>query len=182
MQRHGRWSESHVEVKGFKAPMYFIRPHDGKRTGAGGRFLDGVTGEGPDVFVTKCGDKRAFMRDRPQRWQWSGWGLTPRQRNDLEDWDKDFRTKDLHPVRELGPSRQARRARPCYNFQTRRFEGRGAALRRGPWHTWSDARWAEGARRGDVWPLSYRDAANRWYTRVPPGSGRYAGGRPRRRA
>ena len=51
---------------------YWVRPVDGKRRGARGRLLDGLTGEGPDVFVV-TGGRQSWQMDRPDRWEWSNW-------------------------------------------------------------------------------------------------------------
>lgn len=179
-QRKGRWYEGKREIRGFKATMYLVRPSDGKRAGTKGRLLDALSGEGPDVFAVKCGDKRTLMRDRPQRWMWSGWAISEVQSTEAMLFDKDFRRKDLRRPRDFSSSIEKTRAsKSRYNFQTRRYQSEREPLTRPPEDIWTDARWADGARHQDRFPLSYRDANREWWTRVPPDSGNYAGGRPR---
>lgn len=179
-QRRGRWYEGRREIKGFKAPMFIVRPSDGKRSGTIGRLLDALTGEGPDVFVIKCGDKRTLMRDRPQRWQWSGWGLDDVELADLAEFDKDFRPKDLRPIRNwLQSIERARAARHRYNFQSRRYHTDRETFAVPPEYVWRDVRWPEDAKRWEAFPLSFLDGNREWWTRVPRASGNYAGGRPR---
>ncbi|TKA26142.1 hypothetical protein B0A50_04639 [Salinomyces thailandicus] len=161
----------------FTPKAYFTRPHDGKRSGGLGRFKDALTGEGPDVFVTVSGDKRTLMRDRPQRWQWSQWGLSWGEALSRRD-DRDWREQDELPVLGMPWAGGEARAGMGYNFRTRRFEAP-----RPRWETrdgvWTDAQWREGARRGDQLPLGKRDINGFWQSRVPWRSGRWAGGRPR---
>ncbi|QIW96102.1 hypothetical protein AMS68_001620 [Peltaster fructicola] len=177
VQRNGVWKQGNRTIRDVKPNLYFVRPTDGKRAGASGRVLDCMTGEGPDVFVSKCGDKRTLMRDRPQRWQWSGWGLSDREWHDLRRYDKDYRRGDLSAVLDLPRNATARLKRSKYNYQSRKYE----SWRELPADPWTDARWAEGARRSDMAPLCFRDMGWQWYSRVPVNAGRFPGGRPRER-
>jgi hypothetical protein len=53
-----------------KGAKYWVRPVDGKRRGVWGRMLDGLTGEGPDVFVVFGRNRRSGQTDRPRTWEW----------------------------------------------------------------------------------------------------------------
>ncbi|KAK3117087.1 hypothetical protein LTR53_001892 [Teratosphaeriaceae sp. CCFEE 6253] len=167
---YGGWWQRGRRLKNFRPNYYYTRPCDGKRRGTMGRLKDAMTSEGPDVFVTISGDKRTLMKDRPQRWQWTGWGLAPqRQRDRL--FDRDWRPQD--DMDFLGGSR----AEGAYNFRNRKFE----YPRLRDWQSdrlWTDAHWPEAAKRSARDPLSKRYLNGVQTTRVPWDSGWYPGGRP----
>lgn len=144
-----------------------------------GRFKDALGGEGADIFVTISGDKRTRMRDRPQRWQWSGWPMTPREQTNMRYFDKDFREQDLCGVEEpLSSARAARQQKPCYDFNRRRYLSRGQAARR--WdNVLTNAQWQEGAPRDDANPVSWRYYNGVWDDNVDWAAGFFPGGRPR---
>ena len=116
------WYQAGTRMPSSSRPKhYWTRPCDGKRTGAWGRFKDALTGEGPDVFVTTSGDRRTLMRDRPQKWQWSGW---PMERARMFDWlcDPDYRVQDEMLARNVTWTNTSSRLGAQYNFKTRRYE------------------------------------------------------------
>ncbi|KAK4956516.1 hypothetical protein LTR10_006043 [Elasticomyces elasticus] len=176
------WYQGERRLHNFRPKLYYTRPSDGKRKGAAGRLKDAFTGEGPDVFVTMSGDRRTLMRDRPQRWQWSGWGSPYDEKNREARWhDKDWREQDDMPLLNHNDSS---RDGQSYNFKCRKYHTPR------PWwynypdnnNIWTDARWSEGARHADMNPLSKQHVSGRWTTRVPRWSGVgpfRAGGRPR---
>lgn len=134
--------------KSRKKLLYFIRPQDGhpnRRRGTLGRLTDALTGEGPDVFVTSTTRGR-LMRDRPQRWQWSGHGP------DIEEIltrvvEPDFAWSELAPVRETPWAK--RDPREKYDCRKRRYVR-------------TDAQWDPGAGRV-TWPETFRGGESRWY-------------------
>ncbi|KAK5132181.1 hypothetical protein LTR08_009304 [Meristemomyces frigidus] len=159
-----------------KPNKYWARPVDGKRRGAMGRLLDGLTGEGPSVFVVVNGDRRTLMRDMPHKAQWSRWEGPKWDINwDKWDWDKDAtQGEDVHmdvPWATQGRGR--------YNFRTRRYEG-GAERQRHHMQNrlWTDAHWAPDAGRYDADPLSFRTGPREYTSRVDPWDREYPGGRP----
>lgn len=145
----------HPHRRSSKKKLYFIRPHDGRpehRRGTLGRLKDALTGQGPDIFVTATTLGRR-MRDRPQRWQWAGYGID----------SKEIRTKVVEPGfawSELDPVKEAPWARRSpmegYDFRKRRYGGpREDAL--------TDARWSPGARRDTApWMIRDRHFKRRW--------------------
>lgn len=172
------WHQGPNILRNFKPNYYLTRPHDGKRPGTLGRFKDALTGEGPDVFLTVSGDKRTLMRDRPQRSEWAGWGLSPREWRERED-DKDFRFQDDDGIAEAPWTGKKRAWKQHYNFRSRKYES-PLKVAWNPDRVWTDARWPEGARHNSRMPLSYRDIDYEWLSRVPWWASYYAGGRPRR--
>ncbi|KAK3672967.1 hypothetical protein LTR78_007077 [Recurvomyces mirabilis] len=173
--RGGGWWQGDRKLNHFKPNYYFTRPCDGKRTGALGRMKDALTGEGPDVFLTMSGDKRSLMRDRPQRHQWSGWGLTAKEILDRRIYDMDWRACDEMPVRNMTWTHD-RMHEPMYDFRPREFLSPRKAWRNQE-NVWTNVDWAPGAKSGSL-PLSSRDYYGNWTTRVPQWAGRYPGGRP----
>ncbi|TKA66248.1 hypothetical protein B0A55_09597 [Friedmanniomyces simplex] len=179
-----RWRQGSHVLRNFRPKYYYTRPCDGKRAGTVGRLKDALTGEGPDVFVTISGDKRTLMRDRPQRWQWSGWGSPWDEQNlAARAWDKDWREQDAMPL--LGRhSNGDRHGGKAYNFRDRRFHSPRAWWWGSPNSEalWRNAQWAEGARRSDRSPLSKEYFSGLQVIKVPfwSGWGPYqAGGRQR---
>ncbi|KAK3070714.1 hypothetical protein LTR53_009967 [Teratosphaeriaceae sp. CCFEE 6253] len=167
--RLGGWWQGERRLKNFRPDYYYTRPCDGKRRGTMGRLKDALTSEGPDVFITMSGDRRTLMKDRPQRWQWTGWGMNMAQQ---VAWmhDRDWRAQDGMDVLNGNPP-------PGYNFRKRRYE----APKMKNWQNdrlWTDAHWQDGARRHARIPSSKRYLSGAQATRVPLNSGFYAGGRP----
>jgi hypothetical protein len=162
----------------FRPRHYWTRPCDGKRTGTWGRFKDAITGEGPDVFVTTSGDRRTLMRDRPQKWQWSGWPID-RARN----LDPDFRQQDAMPAWNASWTNTSSRMGAQYNFKTRRYETprmfwqNGVGGPNNP--VWRDAQWKPNAKRSAQIPYNCQTPDQQWWTTVPRWAGQFAGGRPR---
>lgn len=173
------WKQGDKVLPNFKPNKYWVRPHDGKRPGTLGRLKDALTGEGADLFITLSGDKRTLMRDRPQRWQWTGWGLSPTELEDKRMFDIDFREQDLSGAFEGKKTAAMRGMRPLYDFRSRKYRSVERAMR-DPWSIMQNAHWPEGASRRNVMPLSWRDGMGNWMSpRVPWWSGAYPGGRPR---
>lgn len=172
------WHQGKKFLPHFKPNKYWVRPHDGKRPGALGRLKDALTGEGADLFITLSGDKRTLMRDRPQRWQWTGWGLSPTEVVDRRMFDMDFREQDLEGPFEGKKTAGKRGMRPLYDFHTREFRTVGRAMR-DPMSIWSDAHWPEGVSRQSATPLSWRDGNGVWAHKIPTWARLYPGGRPR---
>jgi len=178
------WYQSGTRMpSSFRPKYYWTRPCDGKRTGAWGRFKDAITGEGPDVFVTTSGDRRTLMRDRPQKWQWSGW---PIDRARYWDWlcDPDHRLQDNMEARNASWTHTSSRIGAQYNFKTRRYEPP-----RMFWQTggtgpnnplWRDAQWRPNAKRSDQVPFNYQTPDEQWWSAVPAWTHQFAGGRPKR--
>lgn len=163
--------------KGFRSTKYWARPCDGKRTGALGRLKDGLTGEGPDVYVVINGDRRTKMRDMPHMKQWSGWGGWKYDPNHGQwEFDKDWTIGET--IHRQAP--WAKRENEKYNFYKREYQD---PRERHKHHIenrlWTDAHWAQGAKNSDKTPLSYRLGPNqnvfnfRWWL-----SGSLPGGRP----
>ena len=175
---HRGWYQGPFKMpRSFQSNKYWARPIDGKRRGAMGRLLDGLTREGPDVFVVINGDRRTLSRDMPHKPQWSQWEGPAWDANwNKRMWDKDFTEgEDLHMTRP-GVERNEH-----YNFRTRKYEGH-ADLMKHSWQgrLWTDAHWAPGAKRSARNPLSFRTDPLRYSTKVAPFSGFHPGGRPRR--
>jgi len=169
-----RWRQGPQILPNFKPKHYFTRPSDGKRNGWIGRMKDACTGEGADVFITTSGDKRTFMRDRPQRHQWTGWPMTRIEMRDLVR-DKDFRGQDLDSVIDTKFAYN-RAQRPRYDFRNREFESLNDVWRHRH-SVWRAANWPEGARRDDQRPLNHRSVYGQWYSGVPDWTGFFPGGR-----
>jgi hypothetical protein len=178
------WHQGDRKLRHFKPKYYWTRPHDGKRPGAWGRLKDGLTGEGPDVFVTINGDKRTLMRDRPQKWQWSRWGRSPGEIDDQRRYDRDAIEAEFMDPFEPTWTDKSSRAGAYYNFKNRRYEtlqpswsgsmfGYGASNR-----VWRDAQWRPGAKRSDTNPYNYQTPDLQWWNRVPYNAGEFPGGRP----
>lgn len=129
------WVRGNVRVHGVKPRYAFIWPKDGRRDSKGGRLKDILQGRGPDVFISIKGEKGPWKG--PTRARWSRWA--------------DLSTIDYDDA--LTPPWWARRY-GRYDFRTRRYKQPDA-------HTWSDARWREGAR--DKFPLAYRCRHGGWY-------------------
>ena len=174
------WHQGDRILPRFKPKYCFTRPHDGKRPGWLGRVKDALTDEGADVFITASGDERTFMRDRPQRWQWAGWPMTPAERDDLMLFDKDFRMQDLDDVMDTAATR-GRAARPLYDYRKRDYKSPGHVMRRAMWNpaaVWSNVQWPREARHDRRLPRSFRDASYEWTSGIPSWAGQYPGGRP----
>ena len=118
------------------------------------------------------------MRDRPQRWQWTGWGLSPVEVADRRMFDMDFREQDLEGTFEGRKTAGKRGMRPLYDFHSRKFRTVGRVMR-DPWSIMQNAHWPEGASRQNAMPLSWQDGVGNWSHRVPWLAGGYSGGRPR---
>ena len=151
-----------------RSKKYWARPVDGKRRGTLGRLLDGLIGEGPDVFVVLTGSRRSLHRDMPHRAQWSGW------EGSLDDHGRCRSEGPGHSRSEPDHfERNGARRRGKYNFQTRKYE---SAARMDPnrrnENLWTDAYWSEGARRGDMNPSMFRDGRGQWWTDVSRDSSR----------
>ncbi|KAK4547795.1 hypothetical protein LTR36_000753 [Oleoguttula mirabilis] len=175
------WYQGHNEMpRDFKSKKYWARPVDGKRKGAMGRLMDGLTGEGPDVFVVMNGDRRTLMRDMPHKPQWSRWkGFKWDPNYNQWRWDKDITHGET--VHMKMPWTGARRGEK-YNFYTREYEGnRERQKNHMQGRIWTDAHWDDDARRNDMNPLSFRTSPETYSTRVSPWAGLWAGGRPQRR-
>lgn len=95
------------------------------------------------------------MRDRPQRWQWSGYGLDSREIL-TKVVEPEFSWREFEPVRETPWGRRGEGE--GYDFRKRTY-------RRTDKEAWTDARWRAGARRGS-WPERHRDGKFRWWDRV----------------
>lgn len=171
------WVQGDRKLHNFKPNHYFTRPHDGKRPGSLGRFKDAMTGKGADVFITTSGDKRTLMRDRPQKWQWSGWPLSRNELIDMEH-DPDTRDQDYMPVDNASWTR-SRGADPLYNYRNRKYTHPKANwLYRHPDSIWRGADWAPGAKDNRRNPLNKQDLYGQWWSRVSPFAGLFPGGRP----
>ena len=173
----GGWWQGGRKLRNFKPKKYWTRPQDGKRPGSWGRFKDALTGEGADVFVTLSGDKRTLMRDRPQRWQWTGAGLSPAEAQRMSEEDRDFRIQDLEAPYNTRFARQKRATHPRYNFKSRIFE-----YPRPGWTNldrfWSKAQWRPGAKHSSDNSLTKQDARAIWRMDVPWWADMYPGCRP----
>ena len=178
------WHQGGRKLRHFKPKYYWTRPHDGKRSGSLGRLKDVLTNEGPDVFITINGDKRTLMRDRPQKWQWSRWGLTPQQFNDKQYYDPDAIEAEFMNPFETFWTNNSSRAGAHYNFKNRKYETHqhgwsGSLYGYGPGNrVWRDAQWRPGAKRSDTNPYNYQTPDTTWWNRVPDSAGDWAGGRP----
>lgn len=133
-----RWNEPPLpHPHGKKRRLAFVWPSDGKRKHTWGRWKDILSSRGPDIFVTKHGD-------RPSRNQW---------RNNFMDWtpeDQGFNTHIDVPW--------ARRREP-YDFRERRYrrkEHPGDIF-------WSDATWPRRGADHYKHPLNYRYGHGGWY-------------------
>lgn len=176
------WYRGDQRIPNFRPRHYWTRPHDGKRPGALGRLKDALTGEGAGVFVTTSGDKRTFMRDRPQKWQWTNWDMDDARKFDFFA-DPDYRLQDSMRASSAPWAKGSARSGELYNFRTRRYEEPGQ-----PWwltggggqnsSMWRDAQWRPGAKRSDTSPYSYQSPDEAWWSRVPWTAGYYPGGRP----
>ncbi|KAJ9621198.1 hypothetical protein H2203_007249 [Taxawa tesnikishii (nom. ined.)] len=103
----------------FRPKHYWVRPTDGKRKGTMGRLKDGLSGEGPDVFVASVGDDRYFWDSMPSRADWSGWNgpwYDP-------DWALKYRERLMQEdgaVWDMKRTRGARKGKR-YDWCSRRF-------------------------------------------------------------
>lgn len=176
-----RWTQGgRVLDKDFKAKKYWARPVDGKRRGTMGRLKDGLTGEGPDVFVVLNGDRRTLHRDMPHRAQWSKWKGPG---YDVNWWSKVLgEDRDLTMGENVSWDMKWAKSDPRekYNFQTREYEGpRKRFKHEMQGRLWTDAHWPDGAKRDHMNPLSFRGPyPDQWSTRVGFGAGLWPGGRP----
>ncbi|KAF2167698.1 hypothetical protein M409DRAFT_21851 [Zasmidium cellare ATCC 36951] len=175
------WYQGGRKLHGFKSKKYWARPVDGARRGTLGRIKDGLTGEGPDIFVVANGDRRTLHRDMPSRNHWSHWDSTGlRWLDDGRDanWRSPVEDMDWYPPGNLGSTPWARRDRDeVYNFRTRRYDD----LRPGnQWKFWSDAHWPKGQRKRYGVPTAWREWDGHWNTTVDGSAGRWPGGRPLR--
>jgi hypothetical protein len=177
-----RWRQGNRLLSNFRPKHYWTRPNDGKHSGGWGRFKDALTGEGPDVFVTTSGDKRTLMRDRPRKWQWSGWPIDNTRQWDAY-FDPDHRRQDFMQPREAPWTKKSSRQGAQYNFRTRTYETPFSMWQNsgaGPSNeVWRDAQWKPNAKRSDTNPYSYQTPNQQWWSRVPASAGFYPGGRPR---
>ena len=133
-----RWNEPlPPHPYGKKRRNAWVWPSDGKRKRSWGRWKDILEGKGPDIFVTKHGN-------RPSRNQW---------KNNFQDEtpeDPGFNTHIDMPW--------AKRRRP-YDFRERRYrwpKGRGDAF-------WSDATWPSRGADHYKHPLNFRCEHGRWH-------------------
>lgn len=171
----GGWWQGQRKLRDFRPNKYWARPVDGKRRGARGRLMDGLTGKGPDVFVVFNGDRRTLHRDMPHRAQWSGW-------NGL--WDVNLGSESYDPDATAGEYFNfdmpwAKQDQNPYNFRTRKHNRlRISDFAPGSNRVWSDAHWRPNARNSDQNPLTKRNALGQWGTQVPRWAGLYPGGRP----
>lgn len=115
-----------------------MRPIDGARRGTFGRLKDGLTGEGPDVFVVANGDARTLHGQFPKRERWTGWDKTglnwPRAGHREAEEDMDW-----YPKKDLKSVPWAKRERgEVYNFRTRAYDELRGSNRN---EFWSDAHW-----------------------------------------
>ncbi|EME41844.1 hypothetical protein DOTSEDRAFT_135635 [Dothistroma septosporum NZE10] len=171
------WYQGGRKLENFKSKKYWARPVDGARRGTLGRIKDGLTGEGPDVFVVMNGDRRTLHRDMPKRGHWSHWdenGLGWLNRD--PDWRGAAEDMDWLPPGNLGSTPWARRERDeVYNFRTRRYSEIQPGYK---WGFWSDAHWPHGHRGKWSLPTCWRDWDGHWNTTVDGSAGRWPGGRP----
>ncbi|OQO10670.1 hypothetical protein B0A48_03968 [Cryoendolithus antarcticus] len=178
-----QWEQNGIKMpRHWRPKHYFTRPSDGKRPGFLGRLKDVAQGEGADVFITTSGDKRTLMRDRPQRYDWAGWGLNPWELWERQTLDPDWRLQDQMLISEAPWSvGVAPRGGNRYNFRSRLFEDDGKLARQPRSRVWMDARWAPGVGRRSQFPECVKDMAGDWYTnfaKVSPFAGYWPGGRP----
>lgn len=171
------WHKGDRHLHHFKPNYYWTRPHDGKRSGTLGRLKDALTGEGADVFITINGDKRAFMRDRPQRWQWSGWSEEASRWYQRRWFDPDAIEAEF--VNPFAAGWTERKSGGRYNFRTRRYEPPQVGWT-DPRSVWMNAQWRPGAKRSSMKPLNHQTAEGLWWSTVPWQAGNFVGGRPRR--
>jgi hypothetical protein len=136
---HKGWYQGDLRLpSSFKSKKYFVRPIDGARRGTLGRLRDGLTGQGPDVFVVAKGDARTLHREVPGRERWSNWDKTGLHwpRHGDRDAGEDM---DWYPKRNMRSMPWAKREKgEVYNFRTRHFEELRGSNRR---DFWSDAHW-----------------------------------------
>ncbi|EMC93059.1 hypothetical protein BAUCODRAFT_27346 [Baudoinia panamericana UAMH 10762] len=171
------WYQGRERLRNFTPNYYFTRPHDGKRPGFVGRLTDALKGEGGDVFVTSSGDKRTLLRDRPQRWEWGGWGLNPYELWEKRTFDRDWRPQDeMKAVNH--PFTAGRKSVPLYNFKSRQFESE-QEVRKHPWEVWTNAQWPQRGERGGSAAWNVRDLNGQWWSRIHPSARIYPGARPR---
>ena len=151
---------------------YWARPADGKRRGTLGRLLDVLTGEGPDVFIVLTKSRGTLQEDLPRRAQWSRW--------EALSYDDDHHGRCRGEERGYARSepsqfeRSGAKQRGKYNFQTRKYE-EDAHIARNRMHDgcWTDTRWPDGARRGDMNPQSFRDGRGQWWTEASRDASRF---------
>ena len=174
----GGWWQGDLKLHNFRPKKYLTRPHDGKRLGAMGRLKDAWTGEGADVYVTISGDRRTLVRDCPQRWQWTGRGISHRELRERQRFDRDPREQDELRPYDM-PWTTGRRHKPFYNFRTRHFEGLNYRWDH-PDYSWVDADRPPGARHSSNSPYCKQNFHGPWQRMVPPLAGRDPGGRPLR--
>ncbi len=135
-----RWNEPALRHPyGKKRKLAFVWPSDGKRKHSWGRIKDLFSSHGPDIFVSKAGD-------RPSRNQWRNLCL------DATPEDPGFNTHVDLPW--------ARRNRP-YDFKERKYqwngEGRGGNI------VWRDATWPRRGADHYEQPLNYRCGHGQWF-------------------
>ncbi|WPG99243.1 Hypothetical protein R9X50_00205400 [Acrodontium crateriforme] len=174
----GRWTNGiHVLGRDFKPKKYWARPVDGRRRGTFGRLMDGLTGEGPDVFVVLNGDRRTLHRDMPHRAQWSRWGGAKWDVNHNSDlWDPDHTLGEKVHFKKPWSDRN----RQWYNFKTRKYDGAQKTIQNHMSNNlWTDAHWAPGAKGKNNFPTEIRDGFGQRAGFLPPGVGMFPGGRPR---
>lgn len=173
--RHGGWQQGGRRLPHQRSTKYWARPIDGKRRGTLGRLVDGLTNQGPAVFIVSNVDKRTFHRDLPHRAYWSNW--TQRDPRFDPNWGYAcFQDPDWYGDVHWGELPGAGGGGKLYNFRTRRYE----RLTKGNvGRFWSDAWFPNNVRggEGDL-PLNWRDAWGNWNSRVPDDAGLFAGGRP----
>lgn len=133
-----RWNEKPLpHAHGKKRRNAWVWPSDGKHKRSWGRWKDIIEGKGPDIFITKHGD-------RPSRNQW---------KNNFQDAtpeDPGFNTHIDMPW--------ATRTRP-YDFRERRYR-----RPKGPNDIfWSDATWPSKAADHYKQPINYRCAHGDWF-------------------
>lgn len=148
---HARWANDnghtprgvHVNMPvqphpfGKKRRLAWVWPSDGKRKHTWGRWKDLLEGTGPDIFVTKYGN-------RPSRNQW---------KNNFQDLTTDDPGWNTHVDMPW-----ARRRKP-YDFRERTYRRKGGVGD----IFWSDATWPRRGADHYKQPINYRCEHGRWF-------------------
>jgi hypothetical protein len=136
-----------------KQDKCFVRPVDGKRRGSWGRLMDGVTGSGPDVFVTV----RPKTRGRsPDHDRWSNWDSIERSSHSKVSISR----KDSSETPWASRSKHE-----VYNFRTRKYETISEKNRDGFWsHAhWDESEGADRSHKHHKVPKCFRDSHGQWH-------------------
>ncbi|KIV99807.1 uncharacterized protein PV09_08611 [Verruconis gallopava] len=133
-----RWNEPPARhPHGKRRRLAFVWPSDGKRKRTWGRWKDIFASKGPDIFVSKLGD-------RPSRNQWRNKHL------DFTPEDPGFNTHVDLPW--------AKRRKP-YDFRERKYRNK-----RNPGDVvWRDATWPRRGADHYEQPLNFRCEHGRWF-------------------